>query len=124
MNRVRENVNDTEVIVGNGTSAVVEVPSRTCPWSTEVVVVGPGVRLRMDAADPVWGWLSLGVACLDAAAEELWPSWADAGPDVDDAVCEARAAELRAAVTSAMMALLSTNVMVLRRRAARRRWWR
>ncbi|KPM53388.1 hypothetical protein ACG83_21965 [Frankia sp. R43] len=99
-----------------------EVPSRTVPNGTDVVVVAPGVRLRMGAPDAAWGWVVLGAACLDAAAEVLWPAWASEGPDgwVDweDMVSAERAAALRSIAESAIGAAMSTGP------ARRRRWWR
>ncbi len=86
----------SDVTVRQGEAAVAAVPSRTVPGAWDVVVVLPGLTVRMGGGDPAWGWVSLGVACLRAAARETWPAESPSvGLDVESTMAAWRAAALR-----------------------------
>ncbi|WP_284678521.1 hypothetical protein [Frankia sp. AgKG'84/4] len=70
----------------------------------------PGLTVRMGGDDPAWGWVSLGVACLRAAARETWPAEASAdGLDLDDTMAAWRAAALRSVAGLAAWAASSAD---------------
>lgn len=101
----------SDVTIRQGEAAMVaDVPSRTGLGASEVAVVLPGLTVRMGGDDPAWGWVSLGVACLMAAARETWPAESPSdGLDFESTMSAWRAAALRSVADLAGWAASSAD---------------
>ncbi len=94
---VQESLSVLSDVTVRGEASVGEAPSASVVGETDVVVVLAGLTVRMATPDVAWGWVSLGLACLEAAAREQWAPEDGSvdGLGLEDTMSVWRAAALR-----------------------------